>query len=390
MFFGIYLHGGNMKKLLITIILAAMIFTCVVPSVAYADSETGYDGKAMILMDTASKTVVFEKDADKHLPIASMVKIMTALLSFEAIDDGKIDFNQKVTISNNASSMGGSQMFLEEGDEYTVSDLLKGVIVVSANDACVALAETISGSTNEFVKQMNARAKTLGLKDTNFVNVTGLPAPEQYSCAYDVAIMLRELILHKEYYNYSKIWIEDYTHPDGRVTQFVNTNKLIRFNKDCQGGKTGFTNEAMFCLAASAERDGMNVIAVVIGASTSKGRFATVTSLFNKAFTEYENVKILDKNLPLEFKIGVKDSKVKEIIVYPEASYSLFSKKGEGAKPDISYEYGKVTAPVKKGAVVGQVSLTLNGEIKTINLLAGENADKMSYSDVIGEIADKW
>lgn len=379
-----------MKKLIITLILTAMVCASILPNVAYADSSSGYDGKAMLLMDTASKTVVYEKESYKHLPIASMVKIMTALLTFEAIDDGKIDFNQKVAVSGNASSMGGSQMFLEEGDEYTISDLLKGVIVVSANDACVALAETVSGSTNEFVKKMNARAKSLGLKDTNFVNVTGLPAPEQYSCAYDVAVMLRELISHNEYYNYSRIWMEDYTHPDGRITQFVNTNKLIRFNKDCLGGKTGFTNEAMFCLAASAERDGLNVIAVVIGASTSKGRFATVTSLFNKAFAEYENTDIVDKNVPLETKLSVKNSKVKEISVYPETSYSVFNKKGESVKPEISYEYNHAVAPVRKGDVVGRVNIKLNGENKTINLLAGENADKMSYLDVIDEIKNKW
>ena len=379
-----------MKKLLITIILVAMLCACVVPNVAYASDETGYDGKAMILMDNATETVMYEKESHKHLPIASMVKIMTALLTFEAIDDGKIDYNQKVTVSENASSMGGSQMFLEEGDEYTVSDLLKGVIVVSANDACVALAETISGSTNEFVKQMNARAKSLNLVDTNFVNVTGLPAPEQYSCAYDVAIMLKQLTSHEEYYNYSKIWIEDYTHPDGRVTQFVNTNKLIRFNNDCKGGKTGFTNEALFCLAASAERDGMNVIAVVIGANTSKGRFATVTNLFNKAFAEYENIKVFDKNSPLDIKIPVDNSKVKEISVYPETSYSLFNKKGDELKPEISYEYGKVSAPVKRGDVVGQVKIVLNGETKTINLLAGDDAEKKSYFDIIDTIRDNW
>ena len=204
--------------------------------------------RSAYLMDYDTGTVIYERNSDAKHPIASMVKIMTLLLTFENVNNGTLSLDEKLTISQTASGMGGSQMFLDAGKEYSVSDLIKGVTVVSANDASVALAEAISGSKEAFVDLMNEKAQKLGMVNTVFVNVTGLPESGQHSTAKDVSIMMRELLKNDEYYKYSGIYMENYTHPDGRISELVNTNKLIRFYNGCDAGKTGFTNDAMFCL----------------------------------------------------------------------------------------------------------------------------------------------
>jgi len=378
-----------MRKFVISLMVLATIALCCVP-IGFAEDNSKMDARAAYLVDFNTNTVMYEKDCTKRLPIASMVKIMTALLAFEALDNSTINLNQKIVISENASGMGGSQMFLETGDEYTVSDLMKGIIVVSANDACVAIAEAIAGSEQDFVVKMNKRAVELGMENTNFSNVTGLPAPEQYSCAKDVSVMLKELMRHQKYYDYSKIWIEDYNHPDGRVTQFVNTNKLIRFYKGCEGGKTGFTNEALFCLAASACKDGMNIIAVVIGSSTSKARFGAVTTLFNKAFAGYENKLIINSGQTLGNQLAVNNSKQNFIDVYPSQNYYVFGKKGEVVEPNISYEYFDVSAPLKKGSTVGKITVAKGDEQIIIDILAGEDAEALTYWDIVDKIEKGW
>ena len=236
--------------------------------------------KSAYCMDANSKTTVYAQNQTQRLPIASMCKIMTLILSFEAIESGQFSYDDCITVSENASSMGGSQVFLEANTKYPVNELLKSIVVCSANDSCVAMAETVCGNESLFVERMNERAKELGANNTLFANCTGLPREPQYSCAKDVAIMLRHLLKFEKYYEYGTVWTDKFSHPEGRFTEITNTNKPVRFYDGCDGGKTGFTNQAGFCLAATAKRNDLRVIAVVIGEENSKQRFDDVRTCF--------------------------------------------------------------------------------------------------------------
>ncbi len=377
-----------MKKSLLFILIFAILLSSIF-TVVGASAES-VDVKAYYTIEAKTGYVIEGRDVDKHLPIASMVKIMTALIGFENVENGTISLDEKVVISENAAGMGGSQMFLEAGDEYFIGDLLKGIIVVSANDACVQLAERLKGSEEEFVKVMNEKAQSLGMNDTKFMNCTGLPASGQYSCAQDVAVMLKELLKHKGYHEYSKIWIEDYNHPDGRVTQFVNTNKLVRFYKDCTGGKTGFTQEAGFCLAASARRNGTDIISVVIGASDSKTRFDTVKKQFENAFANYETLNVLSKDSVTDT-VSVVGGKEDSVEVVPEKPYFVFCKRGEKKDFSLSVDlFDNVKAPVKKGQVVGVISVVEGDKTTTVNLLSVSDVEALTYWDITDKIIEKW
>lgn len=377
-----------MKKILILILACAFLSCAFIPAAVYAD-ELEKNCKAYYTVDAKTGFVVDGYEIDKKVPIASMQKIMTALLCFEAIDEGKIKFDQKITIIDEASNMGGSQMFLESGDEYTVSELIKGIIVVSANDACVQLACTLSGSEENFVVEMNKRAKELGAKNTNFVNCTGLPAVDQYSTAYDVSLMLRELIKHEAYHEYATIWMEDFHHPDGRITQFVNTNKLIRFYKGCTGGKTGFTNEAGFCLAVGAKRGNTEIVSVVIGARDSKTRFSTATKQLDCAFANYETVNVLDGYG--EISVDVSGGKINQVGVHPEKEYFAFVKKGESWDVRVEYEvFENVKAPVLENQVVGVAVITTKTGVERVNLLANNGVLQKNYGEYLRDVIESW
>lgn len=376
-----------MKKSILIILTLAVLLSSLFAVSASAE-VTGV--KAYYTIDARTGYVIDGKDIDKHLPIASMVKIMTALIGFESIEKGVISMDDKVTISENAAGMGGSQMFLEAGDEYTINDLFKGIIVVSANDACVQIAETLKGGEEEFVKVMNEKAKELGMKNTIFKNCTGLPVDGQYSCAQDVAIMLKELLKHKDYHKFSKIWIEDFNHPDGRVTQFVNTNKLVRFYKDCTGGKTGFTQEAGFCLAASAKRDHTSIISVVIGATDSATRFDTVKKQFESAFANYETKNVLNKD-SIQDTVTVVGGKEKNLNVFPERPYFTFCKKGESHNISYTVELNKsIKAPIQKGQPVGKITVIDGDKRIIVNLLAKNDVEALGYWDTTHNIAKHW
>ena len=378
-----------MRKFLICIfILSTLCASIIGVGVAGASEARGY--KALYTVDAMSGYVIDGYEVDKRLPIASMVKIMTALVGFDAIESGKISLEQEVVISENSASMGGSQMFLEAGDTYKIDDLMKGIIVVSANDACVQLAEVLTGSEEEFVSLMNEKAEKLGLKDTKFVNCTGLPASGQYSTAHDVSVMLRELMRHKEYHKYSKIWIEDFNHPDGRITQFVNTNKLVRFYKDCTGGKTGYTSEAGFCLASCAKRGATHIISVIIGATDSKMRFSTVTKQFDSAFATYETRNVLKMDT-IQQSIEVVGGKSNTLNVHPERPFFVFSKKGEQSDVEMSIELpDKIKAPIKKDDVVGTVTLHLKDKTFVVNLLANDTVEALTYWDITEKVLENW
>ncbi len=348
--------------------------------------------KSALLIDADSNTVIFNHNEEERLPIASMCKIMTLLLCFEAIDNDKIKIDDVVVISENASGMGGSQVFLETNGEYIVGELIKGITVASANDACVAMAETICGSESSFVDLMNERAQQLGMNNTNFTNCTGLPKVGQYSCAKDVATMFSELIKHEEYFRFSKIWTDIISHPKDRITEISNTNKLIRFYEGCDSGKTGYTSEAGHCLVASAKRNDMRLISVVISAPDSKTRFGEVSSMFNYGFANYTNKLVVDKDKPLDLSVEIENGKCDKLEVVAEQSFYLFSLKTQKRSVEIDFEpLSKVKAPIEKGEKVGILQIYEDNKLITsINVLANENVLAKTYFDRIIDISNNW
>ncbi len=347
--------------------------------------------KSAYLMDFHTKTEIFAQNERARLPIASMCKIMTLLLSFEAIDAGVLSIDEEIRISERAASMGGSQVFLEANASYPVRELIKSIVVCSANDSCVAMAEKIAGSESLFVEKMNEKAKEIGANDTLFANCTGLPKEPQYSCAKDVAIMLHKLLEHEEYYEYGKVWMDKFAHPKGRFTEISNTNKLVRFYDGCDGGKTGFTNEAGFCLAATAQRNQMRVISVVVGEETSANRFDDVRTMFDYAFANYTMTPIIEADKPLNESAKVSGGKKKEVFVYPSRTAYVFSKRGEKSDVSIETYFDKAKAPIEKGQQVGELIVFKDGvERDRIPLVCAEKVEKATFFDYLRDIAKSW
>ena len=341
------------------------------------------------LTDYVTGAELYAYNADSKHEIASMVKIMTANLVFEAIEAGKIAVDDEVTVSEYAQSMGGSQMFLDAHEKYKVDDLIKGVIVASANDAAVALAEAVSGSAEGFVHEMNAKAEELGMTNTKFANPTGLPSErEQYSTARDVNIMTRELMKYPSYHEYAKIWTEDFVHPSGRVTTLTNTNKMIRQYSGCLGGKTGYTAVAKFCVSACAERNGVKTVATVIGADDSKTRFAEACKLFNYAFANFRNEIVCKKGEKIEKSVDVEKSRVKTMTPVAAVDASVLIKQGDEIK--VEYELpDKIKAPVKKGDLIGKIKITHDGKEYFFDLVSESDIPKATLWDIIKDMAGK-
>lgn len=347
--------------------------------------------KSAYLMDFNSGECIYKENETARMPIASVCKVMTLTLCFDAIKDGKFSFDDMVTVSDNAAGMGGSQVFLESGLEYSVNQLIKSIIVCSANDSCVALSETVAGSEEEFVAKMNKKAEELGCADTLFANCTGLPRETQYSCAKDVATMFKNLLSYEDYFNYSKIWLEDFAHPDNRTTSMTNTNKLIRKYSFCDGGKTGFTNEAGFCLASTAKKNDLRLISVVLGASTSDDRFDSTVRMFDYGFANYKNKIVLDKNVTLNDEFAVIGGKKETFAVKPERNCYVFSAADQ--TPQITHnviEY-KVKAPVECEQVVGEIEVFKEGVlIDRVNVVAAEAVEKANFADYFKRNAREW
>lgn len=350
------------------------------------------NAKAAYMMDWASGTEILATNATERLPIASMCKIMTLILCFDAVESGNLDLDEEIMVSDRAASMGGSQVFLEANAKYPARELIKSIIVCSANDSCVAMAERIAGSESLFTDKMNARAKELGASNTLFANCTGLPKEPQYSCAHDVAKMLAELVSHEEYFSFSKIWTDKFEHPQGRYTEISNTNRLIRFYDGCDGGKTGFTNQAGFCLAATAKRGGMRIVSVVIGEDTSDHRFGDIRTMFDYAFATYTLKTVVDDNNPLSETIEVSGGKSKNISVRPERSSHIFSKRGDTENVTIDIQLkNRVKAPVKAGDKVGEIIVYKdNLEIDRVAVVANESAEAAGFLDHLRRVAQGW
>ena len=356
-------------------------------------AEFDFKCKAFMLIDYNTNTVLINKNESERLEVASMVKLMTSLITIEKIEAGELSLDQKLMVSEYAASMEGSEAFLDANHEYTVKDLLKSVIIASANDSSVVLAEAIGGSEDGFVRLMNEKAKELNMNNTLYANSTGLPSEkEQYSCAEDIAKILKEEIKHETYFNFSKIWIDEIVHDSGRKTELVNTNILTRQYKGCDIGKTGFTDEAGYCLAASAIKNDMRLISVVIGADNTKDRFTISSNLLNYGFSNYENRKVLDKTEKIENKIEVKNCKDKKLeLSYSEDFYYL-SKKGEKTEFKFKFELPKsVSAPIKNGKKIGKVYVVLDGTVVgEVDIVSSKDCNKANFKDSLNKVIENF
>ena len=386
-----------MKKGLMPLLL---VLALLLPRAAAAQADAPMEesppitlsSPSCILTEASTGRVIFEKNADERRPVASVTKIMTILLTLEAIDEGRVDADDSVLVSPRASGMGGSQVFLDANRSYRLSDLLKSVIVASANDAAVALAEHLCGAEEAFVRRMNERAAELGLANTHYVNCTGLPAEGHYTTARDVARLSAQLDRHPLYYTFSTIWMDELRHSSGRVTQLTNTNRLVRFYPGCDGYKTGSTNEARYCMSATAKKGGMRLIAVVLGAQAGQTRFDEARAMLEYGFSNYQIVTPVREGEQLGMDVPVKLGAEDSVSAVSGGTCSLLVRRGNTA--DISLEVAlveRVSAPVRVGNVLGEIRVKQgDAVVATIPALAGRTVELPGMIGSLLRIRDRF
>ncbi|CAN7598125.1 D-alanyl-D-alanine carboxypeptidase [Paenibacillus sp. LjRoot153] len=374
------------KKGLISFICFGLSMMLVLPAVYAAETKVQPvdltpNALSAVLMDADTGTVIAEKNKDAKLPPASITKIMTMLLIMEAVDKGTIKMDEKVSVSEYAASMGGSQIFLEPGEQMSVQEMLKGIAMASGNDASVAMAEKIAGSEENFVAMMNERAGQLGMKNTHFSNCNGLPVANHYTTANDIAIMSRELLKHEEITNFTGAY-QDYLRKDSpKPFWLVNTNKLVRFYSGADGLKTGYTSEAKFCLSATAKRDNLRVVAVVLGEPNTKTRNAEVSKLFDYAFAQYMNYPLFKTGDSLG-SFTINKGQVSTVPLVAKQNYSILMKKGTDTA-NIRHELQldpSLRAPVSEGQPIGKI-MVYNGDnvLAEYPLESPQAVDKASW-----------
>ncbi len=357
---------------------------CAVLLLASGARAVEVSAPSALLMEKETGTVLFSKDEHKQLEPASVTKVMTLLLTMEAIDGGQLSYDTMVTASAHACSMGGSQIWLKENEQLSVGDMLKAVCVVSANDCAVALAETVAGSEEAFVERMNQRAAELGMTDTTFKNATGLPAAGHVTSAHDIALMSRELILkHPDIRQYTTIWMDTLRNGE---SQLVNTNRLVRFYEGATGLKTGSTDSALYCLSATAEREGMELIAVIMKGATSAQRFEDAQALLNYGFASYALRKVVpDRALPpVPVELGAQAT-VQPVL--GEGGTLLLEKAKAGNLAQSVELEEQMTAPVSLGDRLGTLTVTSGEEVVAeIPLLAGEEVPRVTYGQMLARL----
>lgn len=370
-----------MKRLICTVLAALLLSAPAYAIETLNDDAIEISSPSAVLTEKVTGEVIYEKNSHERIPPASVTKVMTLLLIIEAIDRGDISLEDTVIASARAASFGGSCVFLEEGEKMSVHEMLKCIAVVSANDCAVAMAEHLCGSEQAFVQKMNERAAQLGLKDTHFCNCTGLfEDPEHYSSAYDIAVMSRELIKHELIKDYTTIWMDSIRNGEFGLS---NTNKLVYYYEGCTGLKTGFTDEAMYCLSATAERDGVEFIAVIMHGETIEARNDDAKALLNYGFANCKLCPLRSPDVlpPVSVTLGNADS-VQPVYDGPEAA--LIAKNGAG---EISYSLElpeSVEAPVAQGQRIGTLKVILNGEtFREVPLLAGSSVESADFGGVL-------
>ncbi|MGG3574906.1 D-alanyl-D-alanine carboxypeptidase family protein [Bacillus gobiensis] len=386
-----------MKRHLSILLIIMMVFSITPQAFAKEkdekkSAELAHEAKSAVLIERDTGQVLYDKNSHEQLPPASMTKIMTMLLIMERMEQGKLKMSDKVRTSEYAASMGGSQIFLEPGEEMTVEEMLKGIAIASGNDASMAMAEHLEGSKEEFVNKMNEKAKELGLKDTVFKNPTGLPEEGHVSSAHDMALMAKELLKYEKITSFTGTY-EDYLRENtDKKFWLVNTNRLIKFYPGVDGIKTGFTQEAKYCLTASAKKGNMRVIAVVFGASTPKERNGQITKMLDFAFSQYETHPLYKKNQLVE-KLKVNKGKEKTINLVTSEPISVLTKKGEDIKKikaEIKLKKD-VSAPVEKAQALGTLTVKNEGKLLVESpLVADSQMDKAGFWTMTKRTLSHW
>ena len=367
-----------MKKIFIPLIIS-LIF---IPTVVKANTlDITPNASKAILMDYDTGEILYEKNTDKKTSIASLTKMMGLILIFEKIENGSLKQDEILTTSKNAKEMGGTQIWLEEGEKISVKDLIKGITMASANDAMVLMAERVSGTEQEFVKEMNKKAKELNLKNTNFVNSTGLDEEENYSTAYDTAIIAKELIKHKKVLNYTKEYESYIRENTDNKTWIVNTNKLVKFYKGVDGLKTGYTEQAGSSLAVTAKQNGLRLIAISLGYNNTKTRNSETIAMLDYGFHQYESKTLIEKTKKIK-EIKLDKSNINKVNLFLKDDLTITTKKGEFKKKyTYNIKLNKLSYPVKKGDTIGYLYLkeqTTNKTIKKVPLTTDQNIEKAS------------
>lgn len=345
-----------------------------------------------ILLEAENGAVIFEKNADERRPVASVTKLMTLLLLFERLDAGEIGMEDKITVSPNAAAQPGSQALLDAHATYPLRDLLKGTVIASGNDSAVALAEYVAGTEEAFVALMNERAAEMGLDNTHYVNCTGLPVQGQYTSARDVARISCEMAKHPDYFSLSSVWLDTLTHPSGRTTDLTNTNRLVRFYRDCDGFKTGSTNEAKYCLSATAERGGLRLIAVVLGVPKSQTRFDEARAMMDYGFANYARVQVAQAGDLLGRRVKVSMGARDEVDAALGKGLSMLLKNGQQSR--LSFEAAlpeALNAPVQAGQEIGEVRLLLDGRtIATLPAVAAQDVRLPGILEGFVRLMENW
>ena len=371
-----------MKKAFLSLFLALSLLSMPILSVRAID-ESAVSAPSAVLMEPTTGKILFDFYCHEKRPCASITKVMTLLLVFEALDSGRLSLDDTVTASAHAASMGGSDIWLEEGESMSADDMIKATVVASANDAAVALAEHLSGSEDAFVEQMNKRAKELGMADTVFKNCNGLDEEGHITSAYDVALMSRELMQYPKIYDYTSVWL-DYLR--GGETQIVNTNKLLKTYNGITGLKTGTTDDAGCCMAASACRDGMQMLSVVLGCDTGKQRFADSAALLDYGFANYA---IKELKLPEDFPdaVAVTNGMTDSVPISCTVDSQMLMDRSSADEPSCAVDLPEsVEAPIEEGEVIGSVTYTLGDEQKRFDVIAGGAAEKTSFGLIFAEL----
>ena len=389
--------GKNIGKMLLITIIASVLVSAPVKGAETTDTSIGIEAPHAVLMEASTGTILYEKDAKGAVSPASVTKIMTMLLIFEALEENKIKLEDDVVVSEKAASMGGSQVFFEPGEEQTVDTMLKCIAIASANDACVAMAEYVSGSEEAFVNKMNQRAKELGMDNTNFVNCNGLDVEGHGMSAYDVALVSRELIeKHPQVHNYCTVWMDTIVHKTAKGSQefgLSNTNKLIRQYEYSTGLKTGSTSEAGFCVSATAEKNGMKLIAVIMDGETSKSRFQDATTLLNYGFANYQIYSDTDAQREPLGVLPVNEGVTETVeLRYAEEFHKLLLNGENISSIEKRIEIPEeVTAPINKDEMIGKLYYYYEQEkIGEVNVVAVNSVEKAKYSDYVRRVWLAW
>lgn len=383
-----------MKKIILTIIcLALAVVFCLsgIKTEVLALQFEDMSAKSYIVIDESGNILLGKNPHEKH-EVASICKLMTTLITLEHLESGNLKLDDKVVASTHACDAEGSQAFLDAGAEYSIRDLLKSVIVASANDSAIVLAETIGVSEINFVDMMNDKVKELGMKDTLYANSTGLPANNQYSTAYDTSLLLNQVSKYQLYLDDCQIWMDKLVHPSGRETELVNTNRLIKYYPNCISGKTGFTDEAGYCLSSTAIKNDMKLTCVVLGCDTMANRFKESIELYNYAYANFANKKIVDSNNFVDNNIKITGGNSDTISIKPQFDFSFAMERNSNKVVGVDIQVpSTLRAPLREGDIVGNIVVTIDGDtIKEIPVVCCSAVDKQGFKDAFEKVLDKF